>query len=32
MEENNKYYIKDTGEVMPQHSVKSAIQDNPNRD
>lgn len=32
MAEKHKYYIEDTGEIVPQHSVKSAIQDNPNRD
>ena len=32
MEERHKYYIEETGEIIPQHSVKSAIQNNPNRD
>ncbi len=31
MEEKHRYYVEDTGEVIPQHSVKSAIQDNTNR-
>ena len=32
MEEKHKYFVEDTGELIPQHSVKGAIQDNPNRD
>jgi len=32
MEEKHRYYIEDTGEVVPQHSVKSSMRDNPNRD
>jgi|TARA_R110000823_G_scaffold309032_3_gene433002 hypothetical protein len=31
MEEKHRYYVEDTGEVIPQHSVKGAIRDNPNR-
>ena len=31
MGEKHRYYVEDTGEVIPQHSVKSAIQDNTNR-
>jgi len=30
-EEKHNYYVEDTGEIIPQHSVKSAIKDNPNR-
>ena len=31
MEEKHRYYVEDTGEIITQHSVKSAIQDNTNR-
>jgi hypothetical protein len=32
MEEKHKYYIEDTGEVITQHTVMSARNENPNRE